>query len=57
MRRVLLVSLAAFPLTGCAGFFQNVYDEQAEAECEEIVDVDARRACLGALADEQLERD
>ncbi|MCR9128832.1 MAG: hypothetical protein NXI12_04865 [Alphaproteobacteria bacterium] len=57
MRRFLLGLLAALPLAGCAGFFQNVYDEQAEAECEEIVDVDARRACLNALADEQLARD
>jgi hypothetical protein len=57
VRRVLLGLLAALPLTGCAGFFQNVYDEQAEAECEAIIDVDARRACLNALAEEQLARD
>ena len=53
MRGVLLALIAALPLTGCAGFVQNVYDAQAEAECEEIIDVDARRACLNAVAEKR----
>lgn len=53
VRGVLLALIAALPLTGCAGFVQNVYDAQAEAECEEIIDVDARRACLNAVAEKR----
>jgi uncharacterized protein YceK len=57
MRQILLGLVCLLPLSGCTTFFQNVYDEQAEAECEDIIDVDARRACLNALAEEQLARD
>lgn len=57
VRQIVFALACTMPLSGCAGFFQNVYDEQAEAECEEIVDVDARRACLNTLAEEQLARD
>lgn len=57
MRRLLLTLLAALPLAGCAGFLQGVYDERAEDECEQIINVDERRACLNAAADEQLTRD
>jgi len=57
MRAALIFILAALPLAGCAGFAQDVYDEQAEAECHEILNVEARRACLNELADRQLRRD
>lgn len=57
MRRALVLLLALPPLAGCASFAQDVYDEQAEAECHEILNVEARRACLDELADEQLRRD
>lgn len=56
MRRVLAL-LAVLPLAGCASFWQGAYDERAEQECEQIIDVDDRRACLAALEDERLARD
>ena len=57
MRLALVLILAALPLAGCASFVQDAYDEQAEAECHEILHVEARRACLNELADTQLRRD
>ncbi len=57
MRLALVVILVALPLAGCASFGQDLYDEQAEAECHEILNVEARRACLNELADAQLRRD
>lgn len=57
MRAVLVLILAALPLAGCAGFAQNVYDEQAEQECYEIMNTEAQRACLNELADERSNRD
>lgn len=57
MRLALVLILAALPLTGCASFGQDLYDEQAEAECHEILHVEARRACLNELADAQARRD
>jgi hypothetical protein len=57
MRAAVMILVMAWPLAGCAGFAQGLYDERAEQECEQIVDIDARRACLSALADEQLTRD
>lgn len=57
MRALLIGLMAVLPLAGCAGLAQNVYDERAERECEQIIDVDQRRACLNALEDERRGRD
>ncbi|MGX6648710.1 hypothetical protein ACWCOP_12295 [Maricaulaceae bacterium MS644] len=58
MRYKTLAALLACPLiVGCQSFAQNVYDEQAEQECYEIMNAEAQRACLNELADEQQRRD
>lgn len=49
MRRALVLVLALTPLGACSTFGQNVYDAQAEAECYEIPNVEAQRACLNEL--------
>lgn len=58
MRYKILAAVFAFPLiVGCQSFAQDVYDEQAEQECYEIMNTEAQRACLSKLADEQQRRD
>ncbi|MGJ3231314.1 MAG: hypothetical protein ACFE0P_05920 [Oceanicaulis sp.] len=57
MRLTLILILAALPLAGCASFAQGVYDEQAEAECYEIPNAEAQRACLNELEDRRWRRD
>ncbi|XBQ16286.1 MAG: hypothetical protein ABL308_00050 [Oceanicaulis sp.] len=59
MRRfIVLTLLLATPLlAGCETFLQDVYDERAEDECEQILDTEAQRACLNELEDERWRRD
>lgn len=57
MRCKILAALLVCPLVvGCQSFGQNVYDEQAEQECYEIMNTEAQRACLNELADERQRR-
>ena len=51
MRILVIAVLCALPAAGCASFMQGVYDERAEEECEQIVNIDDRRACLAAVLD------
>ncbi len=58
MRRALAVLALASPLIlcGCESVFEEVYDERAEDECEELRNPDAYRACLNDLEDHQRQR-
>ena len=49
-----LFALIALP--GCEGIVQDVYDERAEEECQELRNVDEQRACLNAIEDRERER-
>lgn len=59
MRRALAVLALASPLVlcGCESVFEEVYDERAEDECEDLRNPDAYRACLNDLEDHRRQRD
>ena len=56
MRRVLLSFLAAAALSGCAGILQDVYDEQALSECDQISEPSDRSSCYDRVAQNRRER-
>ncbi|WP_306017200.1 hypothetical protein [Oceanicaulis sp. MMSF_3324] len=59
MRRMLAALALASPLLlcGCESVFEEVYDERYEAECEELRNPDAYRACLNDLEDHRRQRE
>ena len=59
MRRMLAALALASPLvlSGCESVFEEVYDERYEAECEELRNPDAYRACLNDLEDHRRQRE
>lgn len=56
MRRLLMSLLAAMVLSGCAGILQNIYDEQARSECDQISKTSDRSSCYDRVAQNRRER-